>query len=321
MTAINEGTSTPVRRVLLTGAAGFVGSYVFRGLLSRDDIEAAALLRTTTKTWRIDDLLEHPRCTRITGDLANLRDAEPAIAGFAPDTVVHLAWSGVGNRHRDQVDQVDNLAQALEFVRLAARVGAKTWVGLGSQAEYGPTHGPLREDAPTRPTTLYGASKLACGELAGRVCAVLGLRFGWLRLFSAYGPRDDPAWMIPSLILRLLDRERPALTAGEQIWDYLFVADAAEAIIRAALMEQGHGVYNLGSGQTATIRRIVERIRDAIDPALPLGFGEVPYRPDQVMHLEADVSRLRDDLEWSPAVGLAQGMAQTVEWFREHRPN
>ena len=121
------------------------------------------------------------------------------------------------------------------------------------------------------------------------------------------------------LIGRLLAGERPALTAGAQRWDYLYVGDAAGAVAEAATNERATGDYNLGSGTAPTLRSIVERIRDLIDPALPLGFGEVPYRPDQVMHLQADVGRLRADLGWSPRVGLDEGLRRTVEWYREHR--
>jgi nucleoside-diphosphate-sugar epimerase len=303
-------------RVFLTGATGFLGSFALRRLLARGH-EVAVLTRPGSDAWRIADCL--PSATVIEGDLLNLPEIEPAIAAFAPESVAHLAWSGVGNRHRDDPAQVENIGPTLELVRIAHRVGARAWVGLGSQAEYGPHEGPLDERAPTRPTTLYGHSKLACSQLAGALCDRLGLRFAWLRLFSCYGPTDDPAWMIPYLIGRLMAGERPALTWGEQRWDYIFVADAAEAVCRSATSKAASGIYNLGSGEAPSLRSIVEQVRDLIDPGLHLGFGEVPYRADQVMHLQADISRLKSDLGWSPRVGLAEGLGRTVEWSREHR--
>jgi UDP-glucose 4-epimerase len=300
-------------RILLTGATGFVGSCVLRRLLEGGH-DVAVLVRPGAAFWRIEDVMD--RAERIEGDLTDLPAAEPAIAGFGPESVVHLAWAGVGNSHRNDPAQADNIPVALELLHLARRVGASRWVGVGSQAEYGPREGPTREDAPTRPTTLYGVAKLCTCLLAERLCAEFGLRFAWLRLFSSYGPGDDPAWMIPYLIRRLLAGERPALTAGAQRWDYIYVTDAADAVARAAVHADASGVYNLGTGEARPLRSIVEAIRDRIDPSLPLGFGEVPYRPDQVMHLEADVGRLRDGLGWSPRVTLDEGLTRTVAWYR-----
>ncbi len=142
------------------------------------------------------------------------------------------------------------------------------------------------------------------------------MRFAWIRIFSLYGPRDNPDYMIPSLVEKLLRGEKPSLTAGEQLWDYLYVQDAAEAIVSVGQTAGAEGVFNLGSGRVETIRQTVEQLRDLIDPSLPLGFAEVPYRPDQVMHLQADISRLHAATGWTPRTTLADGLAQTIQWHR-----
>ncbi len=129
---------------------------------------------------------------------------------------------------------------------------------------------------------------------------------------------DDRNHMIPQVILTLLQGDKPSLTLGEQRWDYLYVEDAVEVIWRAATTSSAQGIFNLGSGEVHTIKSIVERVRDLIDPNLPLGFGEVPYRPDQIMHLQADISRLQSVTGWSPQVSLEEGLERTVAWFREN---
>jgi nucleoside-diphosphate-sugar epimerase len=303
-------------RILLTGATGFLGSYVLRRFLESSEHPVAFLARRSADPWRIADVAS--RAERIDGDLENLEEARPAIVRFAPDAVVHLAWFGVGNRLRNDTRQIDNLRGALDLVRVGHEAGARHFVGLGSQAEYGPCSGAIGESTPTAPTTLYGVSKLATNLFAQHECAARGLRFAWIRLFSSYGPKDDPSWMISSLILQLLERKRPPLTLGEQRWDYVHATDAADAVVRVALAPEARGIFNLGSGQARPIREIAEMIRDLVDPALPLGFGEVPYRDDQVMHLEARIDRLRA-LGYSPAVPLERGLKETVGWYREHR--
>jgi nucleoside-diphosphate-sugar epimerase len=300
-------------RVLVTGATGFLGSHLVE-LLSRRNILTCILIRPESDTWRIRELL--PKTVQIHGDLARLEGVREAIREFAPDAVVHVAWRGAGNRYRNEVSQFDNLHWSLRLLRLAGEIGAKHWIGIGSQAEYGRWNKRIHEKTPNRPTTLYGIAKLCTCLMSRHLCRQLGLRFVWLRLFAAYGPKDDPGWLIPYVILTLLRGQRPALTEGAQCWDYLYISDVVDAIYLSAVTSRASGIFNLGSGKAYSIRGIAERIRDMINPTLPLGFGEVPYSSDQIMHLEADISRLQRVLRWSPRVSLEEGLARTVEWYR-----
>lgn len=303
-------------RILLTGATGFLGSHVAWYLLACN-CHVAALIRPQSNLWRIADIL--PGLHVIRGDLADLSNVADEINAFAPEVTVHLAWYGVGNRYRNDPQQVTNLHASLSLLEIVRSAGCRSWVGMGSQAEYGIYNDPISEQMPANPVTVYGVTKLCTCLLTQRLCDLYDMRFVWLRLFSPYGPADSPGWLIPYVILTLLHGERPSLTAGEQRWDYLFVEDAAEAIYRVAINPDAHGVFNLGSGEAHTVRSIVERIRALIDPDLPVGFGEVPYRPDQIMHLQADISRLREATGWSPRVGLEDGLRRTVDWYRENR--
>ncbi len=303
-------------RILVTGATGFLGSSLVRQLVG-DGHDVAALVRPTSRRmWRLDPVRDRIRC--IEGDLAAIPSS--AIRSFAPEGVAHLAWSGVSNLDRNDPKQVHNICQAKDLLTIAADSGCSAFVGLGSQAEYGPCSGAVAPDAPTNPTTLYGDCKLATGRILARI-AETGThkpRFAWLRLFSSYGPGDEIYWMISGLILKLLRQEVPPLTPGEQRWDYVHVDDAARAVAAVLVSPGAAGVFNLGSGSAPSLRHTIETVRDLIDPRLPLGFGEVAYRPDQVMHLEADISRLTALTGWVPRVALSDGLRQTVEWYRDN---
>jgi nucleoside-diphosphate-sugar epimerase len=302
-------------RALVTGATGFIGSYLTERLVKAGE-EVAILIRPGSDIWRIKDVL--PNVTQIEGDLLTLSENESTIRQFNPDTVFHLAWYGVSNRYRNDYQQVErNLHSSLALFRLASRIGCRTWIGLGSQAEYGPQNKICDEDTDTNPTTWYGVAKISVYLLVRKLAAEDRARFVWLRLFSAYGPKDNSEWMIPYLIRTLLRGEKPSLTLGEQRWDYLYVEDAVEAIYQTALSKQSQGVYNLGSGEAHTIRNIVEHIRDLIDPALPLGFGEIPYLEDQVIHLQANITKLTEAIGWKPLTPFDVGLKQTVEWYRQ----
>ncbi len=302
-------------RILLTGASGFLGANVLRRLIA-ERAEVAVLLRDPGSAWRIRDELAAARVVR--GDLADADRFEADVASFAPTHLVHLAWEGVAGAQRNDPAQHRNVTHAMRLLEIAMAAGVRHFVGLGSQAEYGLSPVRASESAPTAPTTMYGAAKLATCLLAQRLCELGGVRFAWLRLFSSYGPRDNPEWMIPYLARKLLRGERPALTAAEQRWDYLYIDDAAEAVCAVARAGNATGVFNLGSGSAPPLKDVIEHIRREIDPRLPLGYGEVPYRPDQVMHLEADIGRLTASTGWRPRTALADGIRNTVDWYREH---
>jgi len=338
-------------KALITGATGFVGSHLTEWLVSRGHA-VAVLRRESTNPWRLEKVLSS--VTSILADpeqLANrvpllrrssagrnslactaceqavahrngkggLGQAAESILRFAPDVLFHAGWHGVAGGRRNDVDQIQrNLGSTAALIDLAAQAGCKTIVALGSQAEYGPQNRMLDETAPTNPTTTYGVAKLCAYQISRHLTQQAGMRLAWIRIFSLYGPRDTPEFMIPSMMRTLLRREKPSLTAGEQLWDYLYVEDAAEAICRVAETPSAKGVFNLGSGRAQAIRSIVETLRDLIDPSLPLGLGEVPYRPDQVMHLQADISRISAATGWMPRTKLADGLARTIAWQRSH---
>jgi UDP-glucose 4-epimerase len=300
-------------KVLLTGATGFVGSYVLRKLLAQSGVEVAVLLRPSSDLWRTADIVEQARQFRV--NFSDPSEIGQVFADFRPDTVVHLAWAGVLGKDRNDPLQVANLTTAMDLLKLSAEYGVKHWIGLGSQAEYGPCAKRIDETTPTRPTTLYGAVKLATCTVAGELCRAHGIRFAWLRLFSSYGPKDNQDWMIPYLINQFLQKRRPSVTKGEQLWDYIFIDDAAEAITRIALAPQATGIFNLGSGNAPLLRDVITEIRDMIDPSQGIGFGETPYRPDQVMHLEANIDRLASTVGWHPATSIHDGLLQTTSWY------
>ncbi len=301
-------------RALVTGATGFVGSYLTEALLEHG-ATVAVLRRAESNPWRIQHLL--PSLVSIEGDIHALVPSHLGIRAFRPDTVFHLAWDGTGNRHRNEATQVHrNLNGTMDLAKLARDSGCASFVAVGSQAEYGPLDKKIDEEALPNPTTMYGAAKLSAYHLIRQIAANSDMRFAWIRLFSTYGPKDNLQSMIPMLIETLLRRERPALTRGEQRWDYLFVSDVARALLDVARCPAATGAFNVGSGHAMPVRCIVEQIGELIDPSLPLGFGEVPYRPDQVMHLEADISKLRRITGWKPQVGLAEGLRHTVQWHR-----
>ena len=287
---------------------------MLRELLSRQH-SVHLLLRPCSDTWRITESLGG--VTICWGDMCDEASVVSALQTACPDAVCHLAWRGVGNRNRNASWQIENAAATLALMSAAADAECRHFVALGSQAEYGPIDEMVDEERPPNPTTLYGAAKLSAWIHGRIVCSQAHMRLTWLRLFSLYGPMDNPGWLIPSVIAQLLRGERPALTAGEQKWDYLHVDDAARALCEVLVSKSTEGVYNLGSGTAVRLQEIVATVRALIDPSTPLGWGEIPYAADQIMHLEANIAKLTAATCWRPAVTLREGLEKTVDWYRQ----
>jgi nucleoside-diphosphate-sugar epimerase len=276
----------------------------------------AILLRPESDPWRIVDMLD--RVEIITGRLSEPEALRGPLVRFRPDVVYHLGWSGSGPDGRDDPRQLtDNVAGALTLVDLAAEAGAHTWIGLGSQAEYGPTDSVLDESTPTHPVTAYGNAKLAAGLQTRDLCATHSLRHIWLRLVTAYGPADRASYLVPQVIVSLLHSVRPALTEGSQRGDFLYVTDACAAIRAAAQTDSCAGTYVLASGEHRPVREVALAIRDIIDPRLEIGLGDlVPNHPP--VGLRGDPRALELATGWSPAVPLETGLAKCVEWYRRN---
>jgi UDP-glucose 4-epimerase len=300
-------------RVLVTGASGHIGSFVARRLL-RDGHEVIAGVRASSDLWRLEGLTDSIELATI--DLATLTADPGAIAATRPEVVVHAAWSGITASSRDDPRHVAaNVGGTLELVRQAGEAGVRTFVGLGSQAEYGPYDEPLREDLTPRPVSLYGIAKLCTADLTRGMCAAYSMRWAWLRLTAAYGPMDDRAHLLPSVIQDLLAARCPAVSAGAQEWDYLYIEDVAGAISAVILTDAAQGVLNLSAVDAWTVRALVEEVRDLIDPGLQVGFGERGAASGSV---RSDPTRLRELTGWEPKVALADGLRATVEWEREY---
>lgn len=298
--------------LLVTGAGGFVGAAVVRAALAAGH-RVAALVRT-------------PGAARLAGltgaltvhaaDLSASDSIAAILAETKPDVVIHSAWEGVGGALRAGDIQFDNIRTACALAEAAIAAGATRFVGIGSQAEYGRFDRRITEDDLPQPTLLYGAAKLAACHLIRQRARGTGLAFAWLRLFSVYGPGDNPYWLIPSCISQMLKGRAPRTTAGTQHWDYLHIDDVARGVLACATTPSAVGVFNLSSGAPVGVRTIVQAARDMAAPGLTLRFGDIPFGPDQIMHLEGDNARLCAATGWAPRVQLEHGLADTVAAMR-----
>lgn len=299
-----------ISSAVVNGALGSVGIALVECLLKKNIDVWAIVYPGDERIKKLSDKVHIIECEM--NDIERIKD----IISNDIDAFFHLAWAGtIGSGRDDMMLQTQNIQAAIKAAYTSKKLNCKVFVGVGSQAEHGRVEGLIKPDTPCFPTTGYGMAKLCAGEMTRNICRQLGVRHVWARILSVYGPNDSPLSVTTIIINKLLKGEKPSLTAGEQLWDYLYADDAAEGLYCMAASGKDGAIYPLGSGQVRPLREYFEMIRDAIDPSLPLGFGEIPYPPNQVMWLQADVSELEKDTGWKPVVQFANGVNQIVMAF------
>lgn len=308
-----EKLQRQLRRAVVTGPTGAIGTALCEEL-AKENVEVIAVCRPGSP--RALELPKHPLIRTVFCDVSDLSRLAELVPEGA-DAFYHFAWAHtIGPGRNDMPAQIENIRHTVDAANAAAALGCKVFLGAGSQAEYGRVEGVLTPDTPCFPENGYGMAKLCAGHMSRVECQKLGLDHIWTRILSVYGPGDGPSTMISGVIRQLLARETPALTAGIQQWDYLYSQDAARAFVLLGKHGISGRTYVLGSGTAQPLKYYIQQLRDIINPSLPLGFGQIPYGPLQVMHLEADISALTADTGFMPSVSFAEGIRKTIEKFR-----
>jgi len=298
-------------KAVITGATGAIGMALLQELVAREWDVLVLCRKDSTRAAQIPN---NPHIRRADCSLAQMCTFEPNDDRY--DVFFHLAWDGtIGDGRNDLYLQNKNVTYTLDAVELASRLGCHTFVGAGSQAEYGRVEGKLNSNTPAHPENGYGMAKLAAGQMSRLLCEQKGIRQVWARILSVYGPFEGERSMVMSTLLKLRRGEVPTFTKGEQIWDYLYSEDAADALIAMAEKGKHGGVYCLGSGAPQPLATYIEEIRDAVSPGAELALGAIPYAPGQVMYLCADLTELTADTGFVPKTPFREGIRKMVSWY------
>lgn len=294
-----------MKKAVITGATGAIGTALIKEL-TKQNIEVLVICREgSERNHRISD---NSLVTKLYCDLKDLEKLQND-TGKEYDVFYHFAWMGTtGEARNDMYLQNLNVKYALDAVKLAKRFGCTTFIGAGSQAEYGRVEGVLKPDTPTNPETGYGIAKLCAGQMTRELALQLEMKHIWVRVLSIYGPNDTENSMVMSTINKLKNNIVPEFTKGEQMWDYLYSGDAAKAFYLLGEKGIGGKTYVLGSGNAKPLKEYIKTIRDAVNPDCEIALGAIPYAEKQVMHLEADVSELKNDTGFEPQISFIDGI-------------
>ena len=301
-----------MRRVLMTGATGYIGGRLLRRLIS-EGIEVAVLARDRTRLPA--DLL--PRLEVVEGGLDRIEALAGRFSG-SYDVFYHLAWQGVAPEGRNDFDlQMQNIPACAACVRAAAALKIPRFVFPGSTMEYLYNGRPINALAVPSCANAYGAAKIAAHYLAEEQARQLGVGFLYAVATSVYGVGREDGNVLFYVMEKLMKREKPSVTKLEQPWDYIHIDDLTGALL--AIGERGRpgAFYAIGNGENHPLAEYLKLVRDLIDPALPLGIGEIPYPGGRRPSSCIDPAALREDTGFVPAVSFEAGMREVVHYYRQ----
>jgi len=301
-----------VKRVLVTGASGFIGRHALAPLIERG-FEVHAVRRDGAEpaiagcTWRHADLL----------DLTAIR---PLMQDVRPTHLLHFAWNAVPGQYWTTLDNFAWVQASLELLRHFQAVGGQRVVMAGTCAEYDWAYGYCSEGVtPTAPTTTYGTCKLALQRMLDAYATQADLSSAWGRIFFLHGPHEHPSRLVSSVIRSLLQGESARCSMGTQIRDFLHVQDVADAFV-ALLESDVVGPINIGSGQPIALKEVIYKIAQRIGRPELVRLGAIPTSPTDPRLLCADVHRLSHEVGWMPAYDLDRGLDDTIRWWRGQLP-
>jgi nucleoside-diphosphate-sugar epimerase len=254
-----------VKKAVLTGATGFLGYALLKELVHNDISVYAICRKDSPRLPRLDGL---PNVTVIEADL---RCAEQIEGITDCDVFYHLAWGGERNNFNQQYANVEI---AVNCLKLAKKIGCTHFLCTGSQAEYGNVSDLITEDTPLCPTTAYGACKAAAYYLTADLAKRLDIKHTWVRVFSVYGPNDNPNTLYQTLMRDLHTKNIVYLnTDGNHIWNYLHEEDAAGALRLLGQDACLSGVYNLAGRESKPLKIYVQDLCAAVNPAAVVRYG------------------------------------------------
>lgn len=303
-----------MKKVLITGARGFIGAHCLEVLCECGFIVHA--ISSKGRWSRSSSAVEWHHA-----DLHNYEHIVRLLLEVRPQYLLHLAWDVKHGTYWSSIENLRWVRSSLNLLQAFIAAGGERVVTVGSCAEYDWSYVYCREEVtPLKPATLYGVCKDALQKITTTACRESGVSSAWGRLFYLFGPGENENRLVPSVITALLKGNDALCTHGEQIRDYLYVKDAAEALV-CLLESKVEGPVNVASGKAVKLKDIIDAAACEAGRADLVRYGAILAAEDDPLLLLADTEKLFLQVGWQPRYSLEEGMQETVNWWKGRGKN
>lgn len=305
-----------MKKTVITGANGFIGSALCN-MLHRQNIEVIAVVRNESSD--LSAIKQLPGLRIVYCSLEQLKN----LADFIPDRDIdifyHLAWSGSAGILRGDSDvQTKNIQYACDAVRACHRLGGKKFIFASSIMEYETEQLMTTENTPEL-YSAYPTAKLAANYMARATAGSFGIEYIRALISNVYGPGETSPRLINSSLRKLLAGEHCAFSPGTQLYDFIYISDAAEAFYLLGKMGRANRTYYLGSQCPRPLKEFLLVMRDSVDASISIGLGELPFTGVSLTYREFDITALKKDTGFVSKVGFAEGIQKTIAWLNKEK--
>jgi nucleoside-diphosphate-sugar epimerase len=303
------------KRVLVTGASGFIGANLVRRLLS-DGHEVDLILRPKHAGWRLTEI---ESIARHIVELADPDDVAKTVQAVRPDWIFHLAAHGAYSSQTDFREMIQtNVIGTVNLVEACLKTGFEAFVNTGSSSEYGfKDHPPIETELP-EPNSHYAVTKASATLYCRYAAQKHNVRLRTLRLYSVFGPWEEPTRLIPTLIAFGLKGRLPPLADPKVARDYVYVDDVCDAYVLAAKHSgaESDAIFNIGTAIQSRLDQVVEIAGHLMPVNDQPRWASMPNRQWDTQTWVANNGRAVRELGWTPRHTLPEGLEETIAWFK-----